>query len=151
MFQNSGTVKRPALGDDSDDGVLYEKDAEVSIVTSDVIDMVQQQGAAAAKVEYMGENILVEGLLFDSFKAEDTFEIVSADSADDAVALEIVEARPMEDVLPLLLKQVGDDDAAAKSIASMLSLAPGFTGWKARVATAGRVSAGFAIAKREAE
>ena len=70
MLRTAGTITRVAEGADSssnlqDDGVLYESDRMVSIMTSDVIDMVQQQGGAAAKVEYLGENLLVDGLLFD--------------------------------------------------------------------------------------
>eukprot|EP00966_Prymnesium_polylepis_P221750 5129809-Prymnesium_polylepis.1 len=63
MIRTSGTVARVAEGPDSstevqDDGVLYEPGRLVSIMTSDVIDMVQQQGGAAEKVDYLGENIL---------------------------------------------------------------------------------------------
>ena len=37
---------------------------------------------------------------------------------------------------------MGDDDAAHQKIVSFLSLAPGFSGWTAKVAKAGRVQAG---------
>ena len=84
----------------------YEMDRVVSIVTSDVIDMVQQQGGAAEKVDYLGENLLVEGMLFDDFMAEDTFAIAPEDAADDGVLLEIVEARPTSE---LELGQLGDE------------------------------------------
>ena len=153
MLRNAGTVSRLAEGADSctivqDDGAQYEPDCMVSIITSDVIDMVQQQAGEAEKVDYLGENILVEGLLFDDFMAEDTFQIASPDAADgagDVVTLEIVEARPSSAVE---LGQLGDDESKRQSIASMLSLAPGFSGWTARVTAAGRVQAGFKISKR---
>ena len=45
------------------------------------IDMVQQQGGAAEKVDYLGENILVAGMLFDDFAAGDTLTIAPADAA----------------------------------------------------------------------
>merc|ERR1719231_783112 len=150
MLRTDGTVSRVAESPDSstvvqEDGVLYEPDRVVSLVTSDVIDMVQQQGGAAQKVDYLGENILVEGLLFDDFKAGDTFDIASPDMAMDSgdfVTLEIVEPRP---ATALELGQLGDDDGKRQSLTSMLSLAPGFSGWKARVVVSGRVGGGFKI------
>ena len=154
MIRTFGSVSRLAEGPTSstevqDDGVHYEIDRLVSLVTSDVIDMVQQQGGAAEKVDHLGENILVEGMLFDSFEVDDVFEISDATDADaDVVALEIVEPRPASAVE---LGQLGEDAAARQSIASMVSLAPGFSGWTARVVAAGQVQAGFKIAKREAE
>jgi|EP00908_Phaeocystis_cordata_P007334 hypothetical protein len=150
MLRTSGTVVRLAEGPGSstaveDNGVLYEADRLVSIVTSDVIDMVQQQGGSAEKVDYLGENLLVSGLLFDDFKAEDTFEIGSAeDSAEaDVVKLEIIEARPAS---ALELGQC-DDAAKKQSIATMMAMAPGFSGWSAKVLEAGRVRTGFKIAR----
>lgn len=147
MLRTSGTVARLTESDSSiivqDDGVHYEPDRLVSIVTSDVIDMVQQQGGSAEKVDSLGENMLVEGLLFDDFKADDTFQITSQGSAD-VVSLHIVGARQSSE---LELGQLGDDDAKRQSIASIASLASGFSGWTARVASGGRVSAGFQISK----
>jgi len=150
MLRTSGTVIRLAEGRDSssavqEDGVMYEPNRLVSIVTSDVIDMIKQQGGSAEKVDYLGENLLVEGMLFDDFKAEDTFSLASGSADDaDAVTLEIVEPSPSS---ALELDQLGDDDDKRRSIASIVSLAPGFSGWTARVVGAGRVRAGFKIAK----
>jgi len=149
MIRTIGTVSRLAEGPDSEamlhsDGVVYERDRLVTIVTSDVIDMVQQQGAET--VDHIGENILVEGMLFDDFTAEATFDLAAPDSAD-VVTLEIVEPRPSSRVE---LGQLGDDEAKKKSIAGILSLAPGFSGWTARVVLPGTVRAGFKIAKRPA-
>ena len=59
--------------------------------------------------------------------------------------LEIVEPRPSTE---LELGQLGDDDATRQSIASICSLASGFSGWTARVIAAGQVRTGFSIAKR---
>lgn len=149
MLRSSGTITRIAEGQDSSvqsDGVLYEQNSLVSIMTSDVIDMVQQQGGAAEKIDYLGEDILVEGLLFDDFMPEDTFEIISSvdDQASDVVTPEIVEPRSST---ALVLDQLGDDDSKRQSIATLLSQFTGFSGWTARVLVAGRVSAGFKIAK----
>ena len=150
MIRNVGTVTRVAESPDSEsemqaDGVHYEMDRVVSIVTSDVIDMVQQQGGAAEKVDYLGENLLVEGMLFDDFMAEDTFAIAPEDAADDGVFLEIVEARPTSE---LELGQLGDDEAQKQSISSFLSMANGFSGWTAKVVTPGQVGVGYKIAKQ---
>jgi len=151
MLRTSGTVARIAEGPESDtavqeDGVLYQSDRLVSIVTSDVIEMAQQQGGAAENVNHLGENILVEGMLFDDFMAEDTFEIASPDVDDAVVTLEIIGARETSE---LELVQLGDDEGARRSITSLLSIAPGFSGWSARVAgPGGRVRAGSKIAKR---
>jgi hypothetical protein len=153
-FRTSGNISRVAEKSDSstaagDDGVLYEADRLVSIVTSDVIEMVQQQGGAAEDVDYLGEDMLVEGLLFDSFKAGNVFEIASAEklgSESDAVTMEVVEERDSSSVE---LGQLGDDDAKRQSITSLLSLSPGLAGWVARVVVPGRVCADFKIAKRE--
>ena len=127
--------------------MLFERDRLVSIVTSDVIDMVQQE--VGPKVDYLGENILVQGLLFDDFKVADKFVIASADDFDPDASgvlnLEILEPRPAHS---LNLDQLGDDDSQRKSITSMLSMASGFCGWTARVKIAGRVRSGFKIAKR---
>ena len=131
-----------------EDGVVYEQDRVVSILTSDVIDMVQQQGGSAQNVDHLGENMLIEGMLFDSFKAGDTFDILpdsAGGGADAVVTLEIVEPRQSS---ALNLGQLGDDESKKQSIASITSLAPGFAGWAARVALTGRVSAGFKIVKR---
>jgi len=152
MLRNSGTVTRVADGSGASidvirDGVLYETGQLVSIVTSDVIDMVQQQGGSATKVDFLGENILVDGLLFDDFKVNDTFEIaplVAADDGSDVVSLEIVEQRKESE---LELDQLGDDNAKRQSISSLLGLSPGLSGWTARVVVAGRVRADFKIAK----
>lgn len=151
LIRSTGTVSRVAESPDSstavqDDGVLYEQDRVVTIVTSDVIDMVQQLGGAAGQVDYLGENILVEGFLYDDFLPENTFDIASPEGAGtDLVTLEVVEARSTS---ALELSQVGDDDAKKQSITSTLSLANGFCGWTARVVAAGRVQAGFKISKR---
>ena len=151
MLRSTGTISRLAEGSGSStavqgDGVVLEQDQLVTILTSDVIDMVQQQGDTAEKVDYLGENILVEGLLFDDFAADDSFEITS-DEVAEVVTLEIVEPRPSS---ALELGQVGDDDGKKQSIASILSLAPGFSGWTARVVVPGRVNAGYQIAKADA-
>ena len=155
MLRTSGTIVRLAEGLDSatavtEDGVLFDSNCLVSIVTSDVIEMVQQQGGSAEKIDYLGENILVEGLLFDDFKAEDIFELAPADAADsaDVVTLEIVEARPSS---ALELGQLGDDEEKKRSIASITSIAPGFAGWTARVVGGGRVRTGFTFATRAAD
>ncbi|KAL1495932.1 hypothetical protein AB1Y20_014574 [Prymnesium parvum] len=153
MFRTSGTVTRLAEGADSsaavhDDGVVYEADRVISLLTSDVIEMFQQQGGTAENIDYIGENMLVEGMLFDDFKAEDLFGITPPDSADgdaDAVSLKIIEPRPSS---ALELGQLGDDEGKRQSILSLSALAPGFSGWNARVVVAGRVRAGFKIAKR---
>ena len=152
MLRDSGTIGRLADPKLQDDGVLYEEGHMVSIMTSDVIEMVQQQGGGAEKIDYLGENILVEGLLFDDFIANATFEIspqagtLPGDGATDIVTLEVVEARASS---ALELSQLGDDDAKKQSVASFLSLAPGFAGWAARVVGPGRVAAGFSITKRK--
>ena len=155
MIRTSGTIVRLAEGADSatavtEDGVLFDSDCQVSIVTSDVIEMVQQQGGSAEKIDYLGENILVEGMLFDDFKAEDIFEVAPAGTADgtkdEVVTLEIIEARSSS---ALELGQLGDDEDKKRSIESITSIAPGFSGWTARVVAAGRVRAGFTIAKRD--
>jgi hypothetical protein len=155
LLRFSGTVTRVAESPSSsttvqDDGVLYEPDRLVSILTSDVIDMVQQQGGAAEKVDYLGENILVDGLLFDDLKPESIYELSPPDSEDDAesVTLEIVEHRPSSE---LELGQLADDDAKRQSIASLLSISSGFSGWTAKVGVGGRVRAGFKFTKRSSE
>ena len=117
MIRNTGTVARIAEGPDSatavlDDGALYESGRLVSLVTSDVIDMVQQQGGAAEAVDYLGENILVEGLLFDDFRAEAVFDVASLDAPDDVVTLEVVEARPSSD---LVLAQIAGRRGQARA------------------------------------
>tara|TARA_B110001452_G_scaffold119655_1_gene99286 strand:- start:281 stop:925 length:645 start_codon:yes stop_codon:yes gene_type:complete len=150
MLRDAGTISRLSESLDSsasveDDGVLYETDRLVSIVTSDVVEMVQQQGGAAENVDFLGENILVDGLLFDSFQAEDTFEIADSEDGADAVTLQIVEHRAPA---ALDLGQLGDDDGKRTSVLSIGGLAPGFSGWTARVVTAGRVRSGFKIAKQ---
>lgn len=127
MLRDAGTISRLSESLDSstevqDDGVLYETDRLVSIVTSDVVEMVQQQGGSAEKVDYLGENILVEGLLFDDFRAEDTFEIADSENGADAVTLQIVEHRAPA---ALELGQLGDDDGKRQSILSIGGLAPG--------------------------
>ena len=149
MLRDAGTISRLSESLDSsfavqDDGVLYEADRLVSIVTTDVIEMVQQQGGAAEKVDHVGENILVEGLLFDSFMVDDTFDIADSADGDDVVTLQIIEHRTPE---ALELGQLGDDDGKKQSILSFGSIA-GFSGWTARVVTGGRVRSGFKIAKR---
>ena len=150
MIRTSGTVVRVVGGEgstvDADGGVVA--DGLLSILTSDVIDMVQQQGGAAEKLDCLGEDMLVDGLLFDDFKAGDTFEIASPDGADDALTLEIIEPRPSS---ALELDQLGDDESTKRGIASILSLGPGFSGWSARVVTAGRVAVGYQIAKQPQE
>ena len=153
MLRNSGTVKRIAEGADSstpvheENGVLYESGRMVHILTSDIIDMVQQQGGAAEKVDYLGENVLVEGMLFDDFGPEDIFELSPPDVPVDreALTLEIVEPRG---VSSLELGQLGEDEKARRSVAGIISLNPGFSGWMARVVSPGQVRAGFKIAKR---
>ena len=153
MIRTSGTLKRIAEAPDSDasvqdDGVRYDADRIVSIITSDVIDMIQQQGGSAEKVDFLGENMLVEGLLFDDFRAEDTFDIFSSDAAEGdepIISVQIIEARSSS---ALELSQIDDDDAMQQSVTSLTSLAPGFAGWSARVIAAGQVRAGFKISKR---
>jgi len=156
LLRFSGTVDRLAEAPDgasavSDDGVAYELDREVRILTTDVIEMVQQQGGAAEKVDYLGENILVTGMLFDDFAAGDTLTIAPPDAAEegaDALTLEIVaqgEASALE------LGQLGDDDKRKASITMMLGLSTGFAGWTAKVVAAGRVRIGFTIAKTAKE
>jgi len=151
MLRNKGTIARLAEDPESstevqEDGVLYAPDRLITILTSDVIDMVQQQGDGAEKVDYLGENILIEGMLFDDFQAEDTIDITSPDeSVNDVVTLEIVGPEPSS---ALELGQLGDDDAKRQSIAEMLSFSSGFSGWSARVVVAGRVRAGFLVSKR---
>ena len=86
LLRFSGTVNRLAEPQGgaaavTDDGVAYELGREVRLLTTDVIDMVQQQGGAAEKVDYLGENILVAGMLFDDFAAGDTLTIAPADAA----------------------------------------------------------------------
>lgn len=149
MLRTSGTIRRITDPGLEDDGVLYlEADRLVSIVTSDVIDMVQQQGGAAAKVDRLGETFLVEGLLFDDFKANSTFDVAPSDAGGDIVSLEVVEPRP---ATALELGQIGDDESARAGIASILGIQSGFAGWTARVVTAGRVQVRDSIAKRPAE
>ena len=58
LLRFSGTVNRlaePQGGASAvtDDGVAYELGREVRLLTTDVIDMVQQQGGAAEKVDYL--------------------------------------------------------------------------------------------------
>ena len=127
MITTSGTVTRLAEAPDSatavqDNGVQYDADRLVTIMTSDVIDMVQQQGGAAEQGDHLGENIMVDGMVFDNFKADDTFDIQSDDGAHHAITLKIVEPRPST---ALELGQLGDDATKRQSIASILSLAPG--------------------------
>ena len=147
MIRTSGTVaKLAACGCcKPEDGVLYEEGREVSIVTSDVIEMVQQQGGAAEFLTSLGEDVLVNGLLFDDFQASDTFEM---SDGDVVCKLEIVEARLSS---ALELSELGSDESKKQGITSFLSLAPGFSGWTAKVVEAGRVKAGFEIAKRVEE
>jgi len=153
LLRFSGTVDRLAdgLADGlAYDGVAYELDREVRILTTDVIEMVQQQGGAAEKVDYLGENILVTGMLFDDFAAGDTLTIAPPDATEgaDALTLEIVaqgEASALE------LGQLGDDDKRKASITMMLGLSTGFAGWTAKVVAAGRVRIGFTIAKTAKE
>ena len=152
MLRETGAIKRVAEPEESStdvlvDGVQYDAESLVSILTYDVIEMVQQQGGSAEKVDYLGENVLVEGMLFDDFAAGDTFQI-DPPGDDDAVVvtLEIVEPCATS---ALQLTQLGDDEAKKQSISSLLSLAPGFAGWSARVVTAGRVRAGAKISKNE--
>jgi hypothetical protein len=155
MLRTSGTVSRVAEGSQSSatvasNGVFYEQNRLVCILTSDVIDMVQQQGGAAESVDYLGENILVKDMLFDDFKADDMFELASPDRTDDSadtVTLQVVETRPPSEVE---LGQLGDDQDKRNSISSLVSLAAGFSGWKARILNPGHVRAGFIITKREA-
>ena len=145
MIRTSGTISR--LFDDAvqDDGVVYEADRVVSLLTPDVIDMVQQQGGSAEKVDHLGENMMVDGMLFDDFQAEAIFDIASPDGDADVVTLKIVEARSSSEVE---LGQMGDDEAKKQSIASILGIQSGFSGWSAQVVTPGRVQAGFKITKR---
>ena len=149
MLRSSGTIARVVDGEgavQSEDGVAYESGQLVSLVTSDVIEMVQQQGGAAEAVDTLGENLLVDGFLFDDFMAEDTFTIADPDSAQASILeLEIVEARPSS---ALELGQMGDDDAKKQSVASILGLSTGFAGWTAKVVAGGRVRVGYEIAKR---
>ena len=147
MLRTSGTIRRIADPELDEDGVLCEADRVVSIVTSDVIDMVQQQGGAAAKVDHLGETFLVDGLLFDDFKADSTFDVAPTDGGH-IVTLEVVEPRPLS---TLELGQLGDDQGARAGVASILGIQSGFAGWTARVVTAGRVQAGFSIVKRPVE
>ena len=148
LLRTSGTVTRLVERDASvamaDDGVHYEADRLVSILTTDMIDMVQQQGGSATKVDHLGENILVEGMLFDDFKANDTFEVVGEDGAS-ALTLKIVEPRLASAVE---LSQLGDDEGKKRSISNILTIQSGFSGWTARIATAGRARVGFKISKR---
>ena len=114
-------------------------------MTSDVIDMVQQQGNPAdLKSVDLGEHILIEGLLFDDFKAEDTLEMVLPDYNDAVLTLEIVEPRPLSE---LDLERLSDDPSKRQSIASLLSLASGFSGWTARVVVAGPARNGGTVSK----
>ena len=146
MLRTSGTITRLSEGSSTaqEDEVVYESDRLVSIVTSDVIDMVQQQGGAAEKVDHLGENMLVDGMLFDDFKPEDTYVIASTDDGADLVTLEIVEPRPAS---ALDLGQLGDDDGARQGLVSILGIQSGFAGWTARVVGAGRVRPSCTIAK----
>ena len=150
MLRTSGTIARLAADLKSADGVLYARERLVSIVTVDVIEMIQQQGGGAEKVTNLGEDILVQGLLFDSFQPGDTFEVVA--SADSGVAtllaMEIVEARPSS---ALDLAQLGADDEKRRGIASLASVAPGLSGWTARVVVPGRARTGFKIAKQSGQ
>lgn len=150
MLRRSGRVVRLAEAPGSPaavqpDGVLYEAGRVLSILTADVVEMVQQQGGGAERVDYLGENVLVEGMLFDDFKAAEVFEIADPDGDADAVTLEILEPRAAS---ALERGQLGDDEGKRRSIAGILAMAPGFSGWTARVVAAGRVCAGFQIAKR---
>ena len=61
----------------------------------------------------------------------------------DFEGLEIIEARPAS---ALELGQC-DDAAKKQSIATMMAMAPGFSGWSAKVLEAGRVRTGFKIAR----
>jgi len=140
MLRTSGTIARLAEGEE----VTYEPGSVVSIVTSDMIDMVQQQGGAAEKVNTLGENILVEGLLFDDFKVNSTFEIASPDDDAGVVTLEVFDPRRPP---ALELGQLGDDDAKRQSVVGILSIQAGFCGWMARIADAGQVKSGSNIAK----
>jgi len=149
MLRTSGTIARLAA-ENSANGVLYARATVVSIVTVDVMEMIQQQGGAAEKVTHLGEDILVQGLLFDSFQPGDTFEVVA--SADSGVAtllaMEIVEARPSS---ALDLAQLGADDEKRRGIASLVSVAPGLSGWTARVVMPGRARTGVKIAKQSGQ
>ena len=140
MIRTSGTVSRVADGKG-----VWDSDHIVSILTSDVIDMVQQQGGAAQKITCLGEDILVEGLLFDDFKADDTFEIALPDDTAN-LTIEIIEPRAPS---ALDFDQLGDDDDTKRGIASILSLGPGFSGWSARVVVPGQVEPGCEIAKQQ--
>ena len=124
LLRFSGTVDRLAEAPDgasavSDDGVAYELDREVRILTTDVIEMVQQQGGAAEKVDYLGENILVTGMLFDDFAAGDTLTIAPPDAAEGAGALTL-EIVAQGEASALELGQLGDDDKRKASIRMLL-------------------------------
>lgn len=151
MLRFSGKVARLGGGGHSevvaDSGVLLERDRVVVLVTSDVIEMVQQQGGAAASVDRLGEDVLVEGMLFDDFKPDDTLTMgpFEADEGGaQAVTLEIIEPRQST---ALELEQLGGDDSMRQKVVGVLSLAAGFAGWRARVVVDGRVRPGFRIAK----
>lgn len=88
LLRFSGTVVRLAEAPDGasavpDDGMVYELGRTVRILTSDVIEMVQQQGGAAEQVDYLGENLLVENMLFDDFAAGELLAIKPPDAAGD--------------------------------------------------------------------
>ena len=122
LLRFSGTVDRLAdgLADGlAYDGVAYELDREVRILTTDVIEMVQQQGGAAEKVDYLGENILVTGMLFDDFAAGDTLTIAPPDAAEGAGALTL-EIVAQGEASALELGQLGDDDKRKASIRMLL-------------------------------
>ena len=142
MLRTSGTVLK--LRGDAED-MWFDSGSLVTIMTSDVIDMVQQQGNPAdLKSVDLGEHILIEGLLFDDFKAEDTLEMVLPDYNDAVLTLEIVEPRPLSE---LDLERLSDDASKRQSIASLLSLASGFSGWTARVVVAGPARNGGTVSK----
>ena len=152
MIRTSGMIARVADGSSSlaavqDDGVLYEVDRLVSIVTTDLIDMVQMQGGSAQGLDSLGENILVDGLTFDDLRTGDVFDVAPPDSecGADVVTVEIVEARPAS---ALELGELGDDEGKRQSLRGILSMANGMSGWTVRIAAPGRVRAGFAISKR---
>jgi hypothetical protein len=46
------------------------------------------------------------------------------------------------------LSQLGDDEGKKRSISNILTIQSGFSGWTARIATAGRARVGFKISKR---
>ena len=155
MLRTSGTVTRLAADGSgttaADEGVAFAEGEVVSIVTTDVIEMVQQQGGAAERVSCLGETIQVDGMTFDDLQAEDILDISSeGEGQGPVVSLVVVEHRP-----PLTAPQLVqiDDDNKRQSVSRMWAsmAAHGFSGWTARVSQPGRIHAGCKISKRGAD